>query len=121
MTTYRRGDVVFVPFEFTDRDKRKNRPAVVISSDDYNRSRDDLIIAGITSNIGRSGFVGQLSIADWTECGLEKPSVISGIIQTVRETKIGHRIGTLTRQDQKSLDSTLVVIFGFRRRQPERY
>jgi mRNA-degrading endonuclease toxin of MazEF toxin-antitoxin module len=112
MTTYRRGDVVFVPFEFTDRDKRKNRPAVVISSDDYNRSRNDLIIAGITSNIDRSGFVGQLSITDWTQCGLEKPSVVSGVIQTVRETKIGHRIGALTTQDQRSLDSTLMVVFG---------
>jgi mRNA interferase MazF len=112
MTTYRRGDVVLVPFEFTDRDKRKNRPAVVISSDDFNQSRHDLIIAGITSNIDRAGFVGQLSITDWTQCGLEKPSVVSGIIQTVRETKIGHRIGALTVKDQRSLDSTLIRIFG---------
>ena len=37
MTSYNFGDVVLVPFPFTDQTTNKKRPAVVISSDVYYR------------------------------------------------------------------------------------
>lgn len=43
MTIYNFGDVVLVPFPFTDQSTTKKRPAVVISSDDYQQQRLDLI------------------------------------------------------------------------------
>ncbi|PYS57036.1 MAG: hypothetical protein DMF74_27080 [Acidobacteria bacterium] len=42
-TTYRFGDVVLVPFPFTDQTETKKRPAVVASSDRYNNARSDVI------------------------------------------------------------------------------
>jgi mRNA-degrading endonuclease toxin of MazEF toxin-antitoxin module len=51
MTTYRRVDVVLVPFDFTDRSGSKWRPAVVISSDRYNTDTPDVVVASITSNL----------------------------------------------------------------------
>ena len=38
MTSYNFGDVVLVPFPFTDQTTNKKRPAVVISSDVYNQN-----------------------------------------------------------------------------------
>jgi PemK-like, MazF-like toxin of type II toxin-antitoxin system len=90
MTIYERGDAVYVPFLFTDRDKAKVRPAVVISSASFNESRSDVVIAGITSNVSREHFIGQLILEDWSRCGLLKPCAVSGIVQTVRETQIGN-------------------------------
>jgi PemK-like, MazF-like toxin of type II toxin-antitoxin system len=41
MTSYNFGDVVLVPFPFTDQTTNKKRPAVVISSDVYNAEYPD--------------------------------------------------------------------------------
>jgi mRNA interferase MazF len=49
MTRYRQGDVLLVPFPFTDQSGVKLRPAVVMSSDDYNLRHTNLILAPITS------------------------------------------------------------------------
>ena len=53
---YKRGDVVLVPFPFTDLTTTKRRPALVISTDLYNRSQVNLIIAAITSQTHRLGI-----------------------------------------------------------------
>ncbi len=46
-----RGDVVLVPFPFSDLSATKVRPSVVVSSSLYHTTEPDLILAAITSNI----------------------------------------------------------------------
>lgn len=65
-----------------------------------------MIIAGITSNMTRH-LVGQMPIRQWRDCGLRTESVVSGIIQTVRDTVINRRVGVLGRTDLESLDIVL--------------
>ena len=98
-TSYSRGDVVFVPFQFTDRPVAKNRPAVVISSDAYHASRREVIIGAITSRVRRPLLVGDHLIEGWQECGLGKPSVATGIIRTVKAGMISRRLGSLREKD----------------------
>jgi mRNA interferase MazF len=50
-TTYKRGDVVLVPFPFTDLTSAKQRPALVVSADAFNSTRDDVLVAAITSQV----------------------------------------------------------------------
>jgi len=45
------GDVVLVPFPFTDLSATKKRPVLVLSKGEYNRSGMDFICCGITSNL----------------------------------------------------------------------
>lgn len=45
------GDVVLVPFPFTDQSGMKKRPAVVVSTAGYNVSRRDIVIMAITSQM----------------------------------------------------------------------
>lgn len=45
------GDIVLVPFPFTDLSATKRRPVLVLSNDGYNRSGMDFICCGITSNL----------------------------------------------------------------------
>jgi hypothetical protein len=45
------GDVVLVPFPFTDQSGTKKRAAVVVSSHSYNASRSDIVIMAITSQV----------------------------------------------------------------------
>jgi mRNA interferase MazF len=50
-TGYRFGDVVLVPFPFTDQTGAKKRPAIIVSSQAYHQRRRDLIIMAVTSQI----------------------------------------------------------------------
>ncbi len=45
------GDVVLVPFAFTDQSRTKKRPAVIVSSSSYNAGRRDIVIMAITSQV----------------------------------------------------------------------
>ena len=57
-TGYEFGDIVLVPFPFTDQSTSKQRPAVVISSAAYQRERPDLIILAVTSQVRPAATVG---------------------------------------------------------------
>ena len=96
---YDQGAVVSVPFLFTDHQATKNRPAVVVSSRRYNQSRQELILAGLTSNVAAMRFFGSSQIIDWQSCGLRAPSVVSGILQTVRRQNVRRQVGLLSGRD----------------------
>src|SRR3989338_9546328 len=51
MTSYKRGDVVLIPFPFTDLSTVKQRPALIVSSDVFNSENPDMIAIGITSKV----------------------------------------------------------------------
>jgi mRNA interferase MazF len=70
------GDVVLVPFPFTDQSSIKKRPAVVVSSNGYNTHRRDILIMAITSQVRQPLDFGEAMITDWQAAGLVKASVL---------------------------------------------
>lgn len=68
------GDVVLVPFPFTDQTTSKKRPAVVISNREYAESRPDVVVMPITSQLRPSRGVGEVWLQQWQAAGLLKPS-----------------------------------------------
>ena len=84
MSDYEFGDVVLVPFPFTDQSTTKQRPAVVVSSTRYHTERPDLILMAITSLQRESPPVGELSVRGWQAAGLLKPSAIKPILTTLK-------------------------------------
>ena len=101
-----RGDVVLVGFLFSDESGRKVRPALVISSQAYQRARRDVIVAAITSNVRRRLLADHL-LADWRAAGLLFPSVVTGIIRTVKGTMIDRKLGSLSTADLQAVDREL--------------
>jgi mRNA interferase MazF len=67
------GDVVLVPFPFTDQTASKPRPAIVVSSVAYNRGKPDIVLMAVTSQFRPS--VGEVWLRGWPAAGLLKPSV----------------------------------------------
>ncbi len=106
MTGYSRGDVVLVGFVFADETGRRLRPAVVISSSTYHRARQEVIVAAITSNIKRRLF-GDHLISDWKGAGLLFPSVVAGIIRTMKRTMIERKLGSLAKADLEAVEREL--------------
>ena len=43
-------DVVLIPFPYSDLEQAKRRPALIISTNDYNENNEDVICCAITSN-----------------------------------------------------------------------
>ncbi len=72
MGRFVKGDVVVVPFPFSDLSMSKRRPALVIS----NLTGDDLILCQITSQDIRDVYAIELFDSDFESGGLNKPSNI---------------------------------------------
>lgn len=53
-TVFEQGDILIVPFPFSNLNRFKQRPVVVISNSVDNSLGDDLIVCGITSNLHNS-------------------------------------------------------------------
>ena len=106
MTVYNRGDVVLVSFVFSDESAKKLRPAVVISSAAYNRSRQEIIVAAITSNVRRRLF-GDHLIAGWKAAGLLFPSLVTGIFRTIKQAMIDRKVGAMPKPEMQAIDQKI--------------
>lgn len=106
------GDVVLVPFPFTDQTTTKKRPAVVVSSDAYHRDRPDLILMAVTSQVRPAAGVGEPALQHWKEAGLLKPSVLKPILATIEKGLVIRKLGKLDDQDRDALRRALKTILG---------
>jgi mRNA interferase MazF len=106
MTSFSRGDIVLVKFVFADEEGAKQRPGLVVSTDSYHEGRREAIIAAITSNVGRT-LTGDYKVRAWREAGLLHPSIVTGIIRTVKQEMISGRIEALPDLELATVDSKL--------------
>jgi mRNA interferase MazF len=112
MTPFEFGDIILVPFPFTDQSQIKKRPAVVVSSQAYNTERPDLIIMAVTSQIKPSSIIGEVIAQNWQAAGLLKPSAIKPVVTTIEKSLVIKRMGQLSETDQKALLESLKSILG---------
>ena len=110
MTAYKRGDVVLVPFPFSDQTTTKRRPAVIVSSNLYNNASSDIVIMAITSQIDKAAGIGECLIKDWQVAGLLKPSAIKPAISTIEQKLILKKLGSLSSDDLSSAENALKKI-----------
>lgn len=112
MTGYEFGDLVLVPFPFTDQSATKRRPAVVVSSSAYHRARPDLLIMAVTSQQPSTLSVGEVQVQDWRGAGLLKPSVLKPVLTTIDPVLVLKKLGRLASADQAALRQALTTILG---------
>jgi mRNA interferase MazF len=75
MQTFKAGDIVRVPFPYTDRNTRQHRPALVISNSAIGENKEFLWVLMITSADNKR-WDNDVSIPLHLEAGLPAPSVI---------------------------------------------
>ena len=98
-------DVVVVPFPFTDRRATKRRPALVVSSADFNEAHEQTILAMITST--RSRWPSDVAIRDWREVGLNAPCKVRFKLFTLDDALIVRKVGTLSQRDGEAVRDAL--------------
>ena len=55
-TKFEQGEIVLVPFPFSDLSSVKHRPVLILSNNVYNKKTEDIVTCGITSNLKDSEF-----------------------------------------------------------------
>jgi mRNA interferase MazF len=74
MTAYRAGDIVIVPFPFTDLRTTKRRPALVLAAVEAEPLPSLLVLAMVTSQVETTAIPGDVRIVRWKEARLLHPS-----------------------------------------------
>jgi mRNA interferase MazF len=106
------GDVVLVPFPFTDQSSTKQRPGVIVSSASYHRARRDLILMAVTSQMRGTDAFGELVVQDWQQARLLRPSAIKPVLATLEQKLVIKALGQLSARDQQPLRGIISVLFG---------
>lgn len=106
------GDVVLVPFPFTDQSATKQRPAVVVSTHAYAQSRPDVVLMAITSQVRSPLAFAEALVVDWQLAKLLKVSVVKPLLATLEQSLIIRQLGVLSDRDQAQLRQTLSLIVG---------
>ncbi|WP_038585882.1 type II toxin-antitoxin system PemK/MazF family toxin [Neorhizobium galegae] len=102
MPTFEQGDIVRVPFPYTDRDTRQRRPALVVSSGDLGEEAALLWVVMITSAENRP-WTDDIAISDHGSAGLPAPSVVRPVKIATVEARHVEPIGKLPDEIRQSV------------------
>jgi len=107
MAKFVKGDVVVVPFPFSDLTQSKRRPALVITALDG----DDLILCQVTSKTIKDKYALAVSDNDFETGGLKQPSNIRpNRIFTADTHIILYRVGNLKNTKVSEVIESIVEI-----------
>jgi mRNA interferase MazF len=112
MMTFEFGDIILVPFPFTNQTVSKRRPAIVVSSHAYNSVRPDIVVMAVTSQVRPSPAFGEVWIGQWQAAGLLKPSAIKPVFATLEQTLVIRRLGALDTGDRIALQQAIEEVLG---------
>ena len=104
------GDIVLVRFPFTNQAVFKQRPAVIVSSREYNLAKQDVVIAAVTSQVHTTPAFGECRISQWQAAHLLKPSAIKPVFATVEQALILKSLGALEAADVAALRELLALV-----------
>lgn len=108
MERFVKGDVVVLPFPFSDLSATKKRPAVVIAA----LQGDDIILCQITSTARSDEYSVLLKQSDFNSGRLPVESIIRpNRVFTADKSIILYKAGTLNEFKIKEIEKVLIDIF----------
>ena len=107
MAAFVKGDVVVVPFPFSDLTNAKRRPALVLAG----LTKNDLILCLITSKTANDNYTTLIENNDFETGSLSKTSYAkSNRIFTANEQLIAYKAGKLTTEKTNEVIDKLIAI-----------
>lgn len=105
------GDVVIVPFPYSDKLAEKRRPALVVSSSKFNRTSAYLWVVMITSKTQKP--TPDDIIFDHAKAGLGKPSIVrTSKIATIEAERVIRVGGKMEKRTVASVRKQIKAILG---------
>jgi mRNA interferase MazF len=111
MAVFKRGDVIKVPFPYTDRATRQSRPALVVSGRDLEEAHGLLWVVMITSAENRR-WPEDVAVADLSAAGLPVPSVVRPAKIATIEAADATRLGSLGAAQNRQVARRLAKMLG---------
>jgi mRNA interferase MazF len=108
MRTFEQGDVIKVPFPYTDRPTRQSRPALVVSTGKIEQLHGLLWVVMITSAQNKA-WPKDVPVANLKQAGLPSPSVVRVVKIATIEASDASKIGSLT---SSQLNEVIQLIMG---------
>lgn len=113
MESFRQGDVVRVPFPYTDRSTRQHRPALVVSHGEVGDGGGLLWVTMITSAENRR-WRGDFEIKDLDAAGLPAPSIIRPCKIATIEARHAEALGRITLTLMAEVGEAIGALLGLR-------
>lgn len=107
-----RGDIVLVPFPFSEGDAWRQRPALVLSDRSYHDACADCVVAMVTSRVDAPPRPGDHLVRGWREAGLLHPSLVRVKLTTIARPRIRRRLGALPPDDLEQFLHGLAGVLG---------
>jgi mRNA interferase MazF len=107
MQDFERGDVVRVPFPYTDRNTRQHRPALVVSPGRIGENGELLWVVMITSAENRPWTEDVSLGSQYAKAGLPAPSVIRPVKIATIEARHADPIGRIGAPVMRAVDEAL--------------
>lgn len=106
---YKQGEIVLVPFPYSDLSGSKLRPVLVVSNNDYDSSFPDIIVAVITSKTSKPDNYSIPLLAGDLELGFLPDASLIRIhkLFTIEKSRIVKRFSFVK---MKKLDETLTLL-----------
>ena len=114
------GDIVLVPFPFTNYFDNKRRPALVLSTSTFNQSGSDVVLVAISSNLSKNSPY-EVSVLcthkDFVQTKLKQSSAIKcGKIFSFSISQIDGRLGTLPSDIMEQVKVVISLLLGVKNR-----
>ena len=101
------GDVVTLQIDFMDGTGAKARPAVVLSTRQFNQARSYFVYTPLTGSAGSFTDSARSEVRDIGAAGLNGGSFSHGIVATATNRDIRRIIGRLSNQDRTGIRQLL--------------
>lgn len=113
MASFKQGDVVRVPFPYTDRPVRRHRPALVVSKGEIGNEKTLLWVAMITSAENRAWPDDVAFGPSYSGAGLPAPSVVRPCKLATIEARHAERLGRIKAELMSEVATALRRLLGF--------
>ena len=107
---YQRGDVVLLPFPFTDLSATRTRPAVVVSVSNFEQATGDFTVAMITGVPHTTPY--DYGLRDWQAANLLRPSWVRTKLATLHPTLVRYQPGRLSDADMTEVENRIRLALG---------
>jgi mRNA interferase MazF len=112
--THKQGDIILVPFPFSDLSGSKRRPALVISNNNYNARGEDIVTCGVTSNPENREYSVVITNKDLSHGSLLATSrVKADKLFTVKKSTVIKTLATVSERSLNQIKDQMLLLFNF--------